>query len=98
MTIVLLSDRGVILSWRWADYDDYDDYSDGAVSGEFDHESYWGPGPVFATCDGGAFTVSSQGGEVLIIIKAKWTETFNIIIIMNIAILIYILMIRQTLD
>jgi len=31
--------------------------------GEFEHESYWGSGPVFATCDGGAFTVSSEGGE-----------------------------------
>jgi len=31
--------------------------------GEFDHESYWGAGPVFASCDGGAFTVSSDGGE-----------------------------------
>merc|ERR1711971_787794 len=31
--------------------------------GEFDHESYWGPGPVFATCVGGAFNVYSEGGE-----------------------------------
>ena len=36
------------------------------LPGEFDHESYWGAGPVFAACDGGAFTVSSDGGEVFL--------------------------------
>ena len=52
--------------------DDYNDYDDGDISGEFDHESYWGPGPVFATCVGGAFNVYSEGGEVfIIIIKAN---------------------------
>ena len=34
------------------------------ISGEFEHESYWGSGPVFASCDGGVFSVSSEGGEV----------------------------------
>jgi len=31
--------------------------------GEFDHEAYWGSGPIFATCEKGAFDVSSEAGE-----------------------------------
>ena len=46
--------------------DNCNDCDDCYISGEFEHESYWGSGPVFATCDGGAFTVSSEGGEVFI--------------------------------
>ena len=36
------------------------------IEGEFDHEAYWGSGPIFATCEGGAFDVSSEAGEVAI--------------------------------
>ena len=36
------------------------------LPGEFDHESYWGAGPVFASCDREAFSVSSDGGEVFL--------------------------------
>ena len=36
------------------------------IEGEFDHEAYWGAGPIFATCEGGAFDVSSEAGEVAI--------------------------------
>ena len=36
------------------------------IEGEFDHEAYWGSGPIFATCEGAAFDVSSEAGEVAI--------------------------------
>ena len=36
------------------------------IKGEFDHEAYWGSGPIFATCEGAAFDVSSEAGEVAI--------------------------------
>ena len=80
-----MSERFHFVKHPYSDnFDEYNDYDNGDTSGEFDHESYWGPGPVFATCVGGTFNVYSEGGEVLIIVKkTKWKEIFNIIIIIS---------------